>query len=227
MAYQIILNGQPREVSAAGDTPLLWVLRDELRVTGPKFGCGEGACRACTVLIGARAVESCQVPLAEAAGQRITTVEGLAEDGILHPVQQAWLETGALQCGYCTPGWLTATAALLARVPHPDDERIAAELANICRCCTYPRIRRAVHRAAELMEDPEQLVPVPPRVTTGPPRGVPGSPDLSPPVPWDLAGQDPASFAAAMPDGLMTVAAGEPPAPEAALFGAEIGRAHV
>jgi len=201
MAFTIIVNGTRREVSDGGGT-LLAVLREQLGVTGPKFGCGEGACGACTVLIGARAVSACQLPAQEAAGQRVTTAEGLAEDGYLHPVQQAWLETGAMQCGYCTPGWLTATAALLARTPHPDDERIAAELSNICRCCTYPRIRRAVHRAAELMAEPDELEPVP---ATGPLTAGPGAGQPAPAGPWDRARQEPASFAAAMPDGLMTV----------------------
>jgi isoquinoline 1-oxidoreductase len=202
MTITIVLNGTRREVRDAGAT-LLSALRDELGVLGPKLGCGEGACGACTVLVGRRAVTSCQVPVTEADGQRVTTVEGLAEDGVLHPVQQAWLEAGALQCGYCTAGWLTATAALLAAVPHPTDERMAAELTNICRCCTYPRIRRAVHRAAELTEDPGQLAPVP---SAARPAGT-GRP--APPVPWDLARTDPESFAAAMPEGLMTVAASD------------------
>src|SRR5450755_4163203 len=209
MAFTIIVNGTRREVSDGGDATLLSVLREQLGVTGPKLGCGEGACGACTVLIGARAVAACQVPAREAAGQQVTTVEGLAEDGYLHPVQQAWLEAGALQCGYCTPGWLTATAALLARIPHPSDERIAAELTNICRCCTYPRIRRAVHRAAELMEQPDLLTPVPPPpsppATASPPTGEPATGEPAPPVPWSLTRQEPESFAAAMPDGLMTV----------------------
>src|SRR6266851_8119266 len=162
MALTIIVNGAERQVAADEGRSLLEVLRDDLGVTGPKLGCGEGACGACTVLIGRRAVTSCITPAAEAAGQRVTTVEGLAEDGLLHPVQQAWLETGAMQCGYCTPGWLTATAALLNRISRPDDARIAAELAgNVCRCCTYPRIMRAIRRAAELMEEPELLQPVP------------------------------------------------------------------
>src|SRR5580692_10011709 len=162
MAFSIIVNGAVREVTAGDGRSLLEVLREDLGVTGPKLGCGEGACGACTVLIGRRAVTSCITPAAEAAGQRVTTVEGLAEDGILHPVQQAWLELGAMQCGYCTPGWLTAVASLLARNPHPDDERIGAELAgHACRCCAYPRIRRAIHRAAELMDHPELLEPAP------------------------------------------------------------------
>ena len=157
------------------------------------------------MLIGSRAVQACQLTVTDAAGQRITTVEGLAEDGMLHPVQQAWLEAGAMQCGFCTPGWLTATAGLLAGIPHPDDARIAAELAgHVCRCCSYPRIRAAVHRAAELMEDPELLEPVPP---AGPAAASPPCqpPAIAPDVPWDLAGRQPDSFAAAMPEGLMTV----------------------
>ena len=201
MSLEIIVNDVPREV-ADDDSTLLSALRDQLGLTGPKFGCGEGECRACTVLIGRRAVPACQTPVREAAGQRVTTVEGLAQDGILHPVQQAWLECGAMQCGYCTPGWLTATAALLARVPHPTDERIAAELTNVCRCCTYPRIRRAVHRAAELMENPELLELVPEGVAehgTGPEEPFAAG------HPWDLARERPESFAAAMPEGLLAV----------------------
>jgi CO/xanthine dehydrogenase Mo-binding subunit/aerobic-type carbon monoxide dehydrogenase small subunit (CoxS/CutS family) len=158
--FTITVNGTDHELTTDPDRSLLDVLRTDLGITGPKAGCGEGACGACTVLLGRRSVTACVLPVAEAAGQRVTTVEGLAEDGLLHPVQQAWLETGAMQCGYCTAGWLTAGAALLNRVPHPDDARITAELSgNVCRCCTYPRILAAVHRAAELMEHPELLAP--------------------------------------------------------------------
>jgi isoquinoline 1-oxidoreductase len=212
MAVTIIVNGTERTVTADDGRSLLEVLRDDLGVTGPKFGCGEGACGACTVLIGRRAVTSCITPAADAAGQRITTVEGLAEDGVLHPVQQAWLEQGAMQCGYCTPGWLTATAALLNRVTRPDDARIAAELAgNVCRCCTYPRIMRAIRRAAELMEEPELLQPVPPGVDQGPGAGQP-SPAAAlaaPALPWDQAAKDEASFFELLDDGLVTVVAGD------------------
>jgi nicotinate dehydrogenase subunit B len=204
MPLTIILNETARSYAGDGDKlTLLDLLRDELDVTGPKLGCGEGACGACTVLLGSRAVSACQVSAAEADGQRVTTVEGLAEEGVLHPVQQAWLETGALQCGFCTPGWLTATASLLARTPHPGDERIAAELdGHVCRCCTYPRIRRAVHRAAELMEHPELLEPMP---------AVAAAPHLpaAPAKPWDLDSRQPESFGAAMPEGLMAVVAGD------------------
>ncbi|MGB6455466.1 MAG: molybdopterin cofactor-binding domain-containing protein [Streptosporangiaceae bacterium] len=206
MAVAIVVNGSHRQVPGDGTQTLLDALRDDLGVTGPKLGCGEGACGACTVLVGSRAVQACQVDAASVAGQRITTVEGLAEDGILHPVQQAWLELGAMQCGYCTPGWLVGTAALLARVPHPGNERIDAELAgHACRCCTYPRIRRAVHRAAELMEHPELLEAVP-----GP--AVVAQQTAEPERPLDLSRDNPAAFAAAVPEGLLTVVAdpGEP-----------------
>jgi nicotinate dehydrogenase subunit B len=196
----IIVNGAPQELTARPGQTLLDWLRADLGLTGPKLGCGEGACGACTVLIGSRPAQACQVDAASLAGQRITTVEGLAEDGFLHPVQQAWLEVGAMQCGYCTPGWLTGTAALLARTPHPDDARIDAELdGHVCRCCAYPRIRRAIHRAAELMEDPELLEPVP--------ADAPAPASLAPGEPWDLARARPQSFARAMPEGLLTVVA--------------------
>jgi nicotinate dehydrogenase subunit B len=206
MAVTIHVNGSEQPVPGDGAQTLLDTLRDDLGITGPKLGCGEGACGACTVLIGSRSVQACQVRVADVAGQRITTVEGLAEDGILHPVQQAWLEQGALQCGYCTPGWLTATAALLARVPHPSDERIDAELTGqACRCCAYARIRQAVHRAAELMEHPELLEPVPaPALFSLQPR--------EPGLPFDLRRDQPESLSAALPEGLLTVVAdpGEP-----------------
>jgi nicotinate dehydrogenase subunit B len=213
MSLTFFVNGQPRQATARPGQTLLDLLRSDLGITGPKPGCGEGACGACTVLLGRRAVQSCLLDPASVDGQRITTVEGLAEDGILHPVQQAWLETGAMQCGFCTPGWLIGTAALLAAVPHPDDRRIDAELdGHVCRCCTYPRIRRAVHRAAELMEHPELLEPVPAAALTrpGPPRSLHPSGSVHG-RPWDL-GAKPGELTAAMPDGLMTVVAapGEP-----------------
>ena len=208
MSFAVIVNGTERQIAAGDGQSLLEVLREQLGLTGPKFGCGEGACGACTVLIGRRPVTACTTPAAEAAGQRVTTVEGLAEDGILHPAQQAWLEAGAMQCGYCTAGWLTATAALLARVPHPDDERIAAELAgNICRCCTYPRILRAVRRAADLMEHPEELVPVPPGPVPSLASADAGA-DVSADAggaPWDRAGKDADAFFGVLPDGLVAV----------------------
>jgi nicotinate dehydrogenase subunit B len=215
MAFTIIVNGAEQQVTADDGRSLLEVLREDLGITGPKLGCGEGACGACTVLVGRRAVTSCTTPAAEVAGQRLTTVEGLAEDGVLHPVQQAWLENGAMQCGYCTPGWLTGAAALLNRVSRPDDARIAAELAgHVCRCCTYPRILRAVRRAAELMEQPELLEPVP---GSAEPAGAdpadPADASRAGPVPWDQA-RDAASFFEQLPDGLVTVVADDAaPAP--------------
>ncbi len=200
MHFTFTVNGTQRQVTAGDGRSLLDVLREDLGITGPKFGCGEGACGACTVLIGRRAVTSCITPASEAAGQRVTTVEGLAEDGLLHPVQQAWLEQGAMQCGYCTAGWLAATAALLNRVARPDDARIAAELAgNVCRCCTYPRILRAVRRAAELMEQPELLEPVPPTAAVASAGAHEG-------LPWDQA-REAAPFFDELPDGLVTVLA--------------------
>lgn len=212
MTFTISVNGTEHEVTAGDDRSLLEVLREDLGITGPKLGCGEGACGACTVLIGRRAVTSCTTPAAEAAGQRVITVEGLAEDGLAHPVQQAWLETGAMQCGYCTPGWLTAAAALLNRISHPDDASIAAELAgHVCRCCTYPRIRHAVRRAAELMEQPELLEPLP-ETTAGQDQ----RPAFAPP--WDLSINDETeqpAFFERLADGLVTVAAGDPAGPDA------------
>jgi nicotinate dehydrogenase subunit B len=203
----VIVNGNPREVTAQPGQTLLAALRDELGITGPKLGCDEGACGACTVLVGSRSVQSCSIEAASVAGERITTVEGLAADGMLHPAQQAWLELGAMQCGFCTPGWVMATAALLNRAPHPDDDRIDAELAGqICRCCAYPRIRRAVHRAAELMDNPQLLEPVPPLEHA---CDLAGPAAAAAAAPLDLAGRQPGSFAATMPEGLMAVVAAE------------------
>lgn len=206
--FTITVNGVAREVTAEPARSLLEVLREELGVTGPKLGCGEGECGACTVLLGRRAVTACTTPAAEAAGHRVTTVEGLAEDGLLHPVQQAWIEAGAMQCGYCTPGWLVGCAALLARFPHPDDARIDAELGgHLCRCCGYSRIRAAVHRAAELMEQPESLEPVPV------PLAEPTIADDTAALPWDLVAPDPSAFLAGLPEGLVSVAGQAPGVP--------------
>ncbi|HSR86857.1 MAG TPA: molybdopterin cofactor-binding domain-containing protein [Streptosporangiaceae bacterium] len=220
MTDAIIVNGAVHELAARPGQTLLDWLRADLGVTGPKLGCGEGACGACTVLLGSRAVQACQVAAASVAGQRITTAEGLAEDGVLHPVQQAWLETGAMQCGFCTPGWLTGTAALLARAPDPDDARIDAELAgHMCRCCAYPRIRRAIHRAAALMDDPELLERLP---TEAPPVA-----RLTPSEPWDLARGHPQSFAQAMPEGLLTVVADDVGGAEPGFTGPDDAWVHI
>ena len=146
------VNGQVVETDASGDTPVLWVLRDHLGMTGTKFGCGAAYCGACTVHLEGEPVRSCQLTLDAAAGRSITTIEGVSPDRS-HPVQQAWMELDVPQCGYCQSGQIMSATALLARNPSPTDADIDAALAgNLCRCGTYPRIRRAVHRAAELMK---------------------------------------------------------------------------
>lgn len=141
------------DVTFAGDesTPLLWVLRDHFNMTGTKFGCGIGQCGACTVHVDGSAQRSCTTPVASIADKAVTTIEGLAPaHDKLHPVQQAWLEFDVPQCGYCQAGQIMATADLLERVPHPSDDDIDNNMTNICRCGTYARIRKAIHRAAEL-----------------------------------------------------------------------------
>ncbi|HEY7753154.1 MAG TPA: (2Fe-2S)-binding protein [Steroidobacteraceae bacterium] len=144
------VNGQVREVDAPADMPLLWVLRDLLRLTGTKYGCGIAQCGACTVHLDGEAMRSCITPLAMAEGRRITTIEGLSANGD-HPVQRAWTELDVVQCGYCQSGQIMAAAALIATERNPTDADIDSALAgNLCRCGTYQRIRAAVHRAAEL-----------------------------------------------------------------------------
>ncbi len=138
------------------DTPLLWVLRDHLRLTGSKYGCGIGQCGACTVHVDGKAQRSCITPITAVEGRSITTIEGLASaDGALHPVQQAWLEMDVPQCGYCQAGQIMATADLLKKYPKPSDQDIDKNMTNICRCGTYVRIRKAIHRSAELAESGE------------------------------------------------------------------------
>ena len=146
--FRLVVNGAPRVVDAPAEMPLLWVLRDRLGLAGTKYGCGVGICGACTVHIDGRAARACQVAVRDAAGPRITTIEGLSSDGS-HPVQRAWLEKDVAQCGYCQAGQIMSAAALLARRPDPTDAEIDAALAgNLCRCGTYQRIRAAIHRAA-------------------------------------------------------------------------------
>jgi aerobic-type carbon monoxide dehydrogenase small subunit (CoxS/CutS family) len=146
--YSLTVNGQARKVAVAADTPLLWVLRDSLGLTGTKYGCGIGLCRVCTVHVDGEAVFSCQVPVASAAGRSITTIEGLSPDRS-HPLQRAWLEEDVPQCGYCQPGQIMSAAALIARTPAPSDADVDSWMsANLCRCGTYNRIRRAIQRAA-------------------------------------------------------------------------------
>jgi isoquinoline 1-oxidoreductase alpha subunit len=143
------VNGKTYQVDAEPGTPLLWVLRDSLGLTGTKYGCGIAQCGACTVLVDGRATRSCVLPLSVVLNNDITTIEGLATDS-QHPVQQAWIEHDVPQCGYCQSGQIMAAVALLATKPNPSDSDIDREMTNICRCGTYRRIRMAIHRAAEL-----------------------------------------------------------------------------
>lgn len=144
------INGETRTVDVDAQTPLLWVLRDTLDLRGTKFGCGVAQCGACTVHLNGRAMRSCQLPVGAAAGQEITTIEGLAAaDGTLHPLQKAWLDHDVPQCGYCQAGQIMSAAALLAEKPRPTDEEIDSYMAgNLCRCGTYLRMRAAIHAAA-------------------------------------------------------------------------------
>jgi isoquinoline 1-oxidoreductase alpha subunit len=145
----LLVNGKQHAVDVAPEMPLLWVLRDTLGLTGTKFGCGASLCGACTVLLDEDAVRSCQLPVSEAVGHRITTIEGLAEKGD-HPVLKAWVEDEVPQCGYCQPGQIVEAVALLAKHPDPTDAQIDTAMDGVlCRCGTYSRIRRAIHRAAK------------------------------------------------------------------------------
>lgn len=145
---EVNINDAVRAVSADPATPLLWVLRDELNLTGTKFGCGIAACGACTVHLDGAATRSCVLPVSAAAGKRVRTIEALGSPGKPHALQQAWIEQQVPQCGYCQSGMLMAAAALLANNPKPSDADIDAAITNICRCGTYPRVRAAIHRAA-------------------------------------------------------------------------------
>jgi aerobic-type carbon monoxide dehydrogenase small subunit (CoxS/CutS family) len=147
---QLEVNGKRYAVKYPGDTPLLYVLRDELGLTGTKYGCGEGQCGACTVLLGGALRRSCQIPVSAAAGRPITTIEGLEQRGKLHPVQQAFLDAGAFQCAYCTSGMIMSSVGLLKTNPNPSPADIVQGLqGNICRCGTHPRIMEAVLNAAK------------------------------------------------------------------------------
>jgi isoquinoline 1-oxidoreductase alpha subunit len=148
------VNGQARQADADPDKPLLWVLREDLALTGTKFGCGIGACGACTVHVNGEPVRSCSFPVSAAEGADIVTIEGLGAsaglgEGSMHPVQRAWIEVQVPQCGYCQAGMIMAAAALLRRTPRPADADIDAAITNLCRCGTYPRIRRAIRRLAD------------------------------------------------------------------------------
>jgi isoquinoline 1-oxidoreductase alpha subunit len=145
--YTFVLNGTPVTVTAPADMPLLWVLRDKLGVTGPKYGCGVGVCKSCTSHLDGNAFNPCVTPVAECAGHRVTTIEGLADGDNLHPVQQAWLDEDVAACGFCQAGQIMAAVALLAETPNPTDADIDG-MQNVCRCGTYYRIRKAIKRAA-------------------------------------------------------------------------------
>jgi nicotinate dehydrogenase subunit A len=146
------VNGQTHTVEVAPETPLLYVLRNDLRLNGPQFGCGQEQCGACMVLVGARATMSCRLPVSEVGVAAITTLEGLSVNGELHPVQRAFIEHQAAQCGYCSNGMIISAAALLWKVPHPTDTQVRSALeSNLCRCGSHTRILRAVQRAARLL----------------------------------------------------------------------------
>jgi isoquinoline 1-oxidoreductase alpha subunit len=148
MQITLNVNGEARAAEVDEDTPLLWVLREALGLTGTKFGCGIAACGACTVHIDGAAARSCSIPAASVQGRAITTIEGLAGGGPPHRVQNAWIEGQVPQCGYCQPGMIMAVAALLAKNPRPSDAQIDAEVTNLCRCGTYARVRRAIRALA-------------------------------------------------------------------------------
>jgi isoquinoline 1-oxidoreductase alpha subunit len=149
MAFTLLVNGIQATVDVEPDTPLLWVLRDSVHLTGTKYGCGIGQCGACTVLVNGNAVRSCSLPVSRAVGTSITTIEGLSTDGS-HPVQLAWKEFDVPQCGYCQSGMILASVALLSKTPTPTDEEIDRQVTNACRCGTYHRVRQAIHRAAAM-----------------------------------------------------------------------------
>lgn len=146
---KISVNGKSHALDVEPEMPLLWALRDELDIKGPKFGCGVAQCGACTVLLNGEPVRSCSYPVSAAVGQKVITIEGLADKGRLHAVQQAWVEHQVPQCGYCQGGQMLAAVALLKKKPKPTDEDIDAAMSNICRCGTYARIRTAIHAAAK------------------------------------------------------------------------------
>jgi len=156
MPFEFVINGRPTRVDVPANMPLLWVIRDVLNLRGTKYGCGMALCGACTVHIDGEATRSCITPVSEAAGKKVTTIEGLSAD-LSHPVQKAWIELDVPQCGYCQSGQIMSAAALLARKPRPGDAEIDDAMSgNICRCGTYQRIREAIHRAAQMHAAPAQ-----------------------------------------------------------------------
>ena len=150
MAVRVTVNGREQTLDVESEMPLLWALRETLGLTGTKFGCGIAACGACTVHLNGRAVRSCTLPVSRADGGTITTIEGLAHEGVLHKVQQAWLEHQVPQCGYCQSGMIMAVVALLQDHPAPTDDEIDAGITNICRCGTFVRVRHAIHALARV-----------------------------------------------------------------------------
>ena len=151
MKITLNINGQQRTVDVSDENaPLLWAIRDGANLKGTKFGCGKAACGACTLHVDGQAIRSCSYPVKLAQGKEITTIEGLSQNGQLHPVQQAWMEEVVPQCGYCQPGFMMATAAMLSEIPNPTDDDIDDHIINVCRCATYYRMRKAIHRAAEI-----------------------------------------------------------------------------
>ena len=149
---ELKINGKNRLVDVEEDTPLLWAIRDTVGLTGTKYGCGIQQCGACTVLIGKRPVRSCGITVGEVAGKDITTIEGLSE-GSKHPVQLAWIEAQVPQCGYCQSGQIMAAVSLLEQKPNPTDQEIDRGMLNLCRCGTYTRVRKAIHRASDLLKE--------------------------------------------------------------------------
>lgn len=145
---RLTINGQSQTVDVPGDTPLLWVIRENVGLTGTKYGCGIAQCGACTVHVNGEAVRSCSVPVSAAEGKNITTIEGLAQNGALHKVQKAWIDHDVPQCGYCQAGMIMAVAALLREKPRPTDADINNAITNICRCGTFQQVREAIHAAA-------------------------------------------------------------------------------
>jgi isoquinoline 1-oxidoreductase alpha subunit len=145
---RLTVNGKVHDIDADPDTPLLWVLREQLGMTGTKYGCGIAACGSCTVHVDGEAVRSCAMPVSAIADKKVVTIEGLADNGALHRVQQAWIDLDVPQCGYCQAGMIMAVAALLKETPKPTDTQIDEAITNICRCGTFPRVRAGIHHAA-------------------------------------------------------------------------------
>jgi len=150
---EFTVNGQPTSLDVDPEKPLLWVLREDLTLTGTKYGCGIGNCGACTVIIDGKAARSCTLPVGKVAGKEVLTIEGLAENGQLHRLQTAWMKAQVPQCGYCQSGMILAAAALLEQVPHPTPTEIRQKITNICRCGTYPRIEKAILQAAKAEQE--------------------------------------------------------------------------